>query len=190
MGIRPWIEEEEEEESPTRQLVHEPERIKSPLKHSMWQHVGQRLQRFLGAHEPSEVALPASPPPERNAGQRPALGRTYSPSGSPRCSPKRVGVVGLPRMGTFRRQNSEKRDRLEPVDQTSRERRAVSATRQRALSANRPRSKSSPPPNHPARESAPNVTESNDSSSPPKAGSDFSPPAEPNTPTSQLLEIS
>jgi serine/threonine protein kinase len=186
MGIRPWIEEEEEEESPTRQLVHEPERIKSPLKHSMWQHVGQRLQRFLGAHEPSEVALPASPPPERNAGQRPALGRTYSPSGSPSCSPKRVGVVGLPRMGTFRRQNSEKRDRLEPVDQTSRERRAVSATRQRALSANRPRSKSSPPPNHPARESAPNVTESNDSSSPPKAGSDFSPPAEPNTPTSLI----
>ena len=178
MGIRPWI----EEESPTRELVHEPERIKSPPKHSMWQHVGQRLQRLLGSHDPGDVALPASPPPEQNADQRRALGRSCSPS----CSPKRVDFVGLPRMGTFRRQNSEKRDRLEPVDHSSRERRAISATRQRPPSANRPRSKSSPPPNNPAHESAPNVTDSNDSSSPPEGGSDFAPSAEPNTPSSLI----
>jgi serine/threonine protein kinase len=183
MGIRPWIEEEEEEEeeeSPTRQLVREPECIKSPPKHSMWQHVGQRLQRLLGTYEPCEVALPASPPLERNADGQALSGR----NGSPSCSPRRVGVVGLPRMGTFKRQNSEKRDRLEPVDQSSRDRRAVSATRQRAPSAIRPRSRSSPPQNNHAPESAQNVTESNDSSSGPPAGSDFSLSAQPNTPTS------
>src|SRR5271154_3013239 len=140
MGIRPWI----EEESPVRQLVHEPERIKTPPKNSMWQHigqhVGQQLQRLLGTHEPSDVALPASPPPESNADEQPSPERSCSPN----CPARRVGVVGLPRMATLKRQNSEKRDRLEPVDQNSRERRALSASRHRPLRAIRPRSKSSP----------------------------------------------
>ena len=177
MGIRPWI----EEESPTRQLVHEPERLKDPPKHSMWQHVGQKLQRLLGAHESADLALPASPPPEDDADQPPAPARS--------CSPKRVGVVGLPRMGTFRRQNSEKRDRLEPVDVSSRERRAISATRHRPLSSDRTRSKSSPPPSSPVHDSAPVVTESSDSSSPPEGGSDCPPSAEPNTPASLLDDL-
>src|SRR3984885_13905519 len=176
MGIRPWI-----EESPARQLVHEPERIKTPPKHSMWQHVGQQLQRLLGTHEPSDVALPASPPPENNADQQSSPERSCSPN----CPARRVGVVGLPRMATFRRQNSEKRDRLEPVDQSSRERRASSASRHRPLSSSRPRSKSSPPSNS-ERESALTTAECNDSSSPPQEGSDYSPSAEPHTPTSLM----
>jgi serine/threonine protein kinase len=89
-------------------------------------------------------------------------------------------------MATFRRQNSEKRDRLEPVDQSSRERRALSASRHRPLSAGRPRSKSSPPPSNSERESALTATERNNSSSPPQEGSDYSPSAEPHTPTSLM----
>ncbi len=176
MAIRPWI----EEESPQRGLVPEPERIKSPSKHSMWQHVGQKLHRLLGREDPSEIDPPISALPEPNADQRPGLERSFSP--------RKVGV-GLPRMPTFRRVNSEKRDRLEPVDTSSRERRAVSASRQRPLSAIRPRSKSSPPPNFPARESAPAVTSSNYSSSPPKGGSDFEPSAEPDTPGSLFDDL-
>jgi len=178
MGIRPWI----EEESPARQLVHEPERIKTPPKNSMWQHVGQQLQRLLGTHEPSDVALPASPPPESNADQQPSPERSCSPN----CPARRVGVVGLPRMATLRRQNSEKRYRLEPVDQSSRERRALSSSRHRPLSAIRPRSKSSPAPSNSARESALTATECHNSSSPPQEGSDYSPSAEPHTPTSLI----
>ena len=89
-------------------------------------------------------------------------------------------------MATFRRQNSEKRDRLEPVGISSTERRAISATRHRPLSSDRTRYKSSPPPNSPVHDSAPTVTESNDSSSPPEGGSDCDPSAEPNTPASLL----
>jgi serine/threonine protein kinase len=89
-------------------------------------------------------------------------------------------------MATFRRQNSERRDRLEPVDQSSRERRASSASRHRPLSATRPRSKSSPPPSHSERESTLTTAECNSSSSPPQEGSDYSPSAEPHTPTSLM----
>jgi serine/threonine protein kinase len=178
MGIRPWI----EEESPARQLVHEPERIKTPPKNSMWQHVGQQLQRLLGTYEPSDIALPASPPPESNADQQSSPERSCSPN----CPARRVGVVGLPRMATLRRQNSEKRDRLEPVDQSSRERRALSASRHRPLSAIRPRSKSSPAPSNSARESALTVTERHSSSSPPQEDSDYSPSAQSHTPTSLI----
>ena len=181
MGVRPWI----EDDSPTRELVQEPERIKSPPRHSMWQHVGQRLQRLLGSHEPVDVDPPASPPPERDTDQSPPLDRSCSPG----SSVKKVGVVGLPRMATFRRQNSERRDRLEPVDLSSKERRALSATRQRALSANRPPSQSPQPPRNPARESASCVTESNDSSSPPIAGSDFCLSADSHTPASLIDEF-
>jgi serine/threonine protein kinase len=89
-------------------------------------------------------------------------------------------------MATLRRQNSEKRDRLEPVDQSSRERRALSASRHRPLSTIRPRSKSSPAPSNSARESALTVTERHNSSSPPQEGSDYSPSAQSHTPTSLI----
>jgi serine/threonine protein kinase len=92
-------------------------------------------------------------------------------------------------MATLRRQNSEKRDRLEPVDQSSRERRALSASRYRPPSAMRPRSKSSPPPSNSERESAFTAAECNNSSSPPQEGSDYSPSAEPHTPTSLMEDF-
>ena len=50
---------------------------------------------------------------------------------------KRVGV-GLPRVGTFKRQNSERRDRLAPLDPEPR--RAVSADHRRTLSIQRAKS--------------------------------------------------
>jgi serine/threonine protein kinase len=89
-------------------------------------------------------------------------------------------------MATLRRQNSEKRDRLEPVDQSSRERRALSTSRHRPLSAIRPRSKSSPAPSNSARECALTVTERHNSSSPPQEDSDYSPSAQSHTPTSLI----
>ena len=56
---------------------------------------------------------------------KPGLGRRLS---------RRV-VPGLPRPGTFRRQNSERRERLTPVEPSVVERRTVSVDRRRALSA-------------------------------------------------------
>ena len=57
--------------------------------------------------------------------QRPGIARRLS----------RKVVPGLPRPPTFRRQNSEKRERLKPVEPTITERRAASVGRRRALSA-------------------------------------------------------
>ena len=168
MGIRPWI----DEESPAQGLVPEPERIKGPSRNSVW---WQKLHRLLSRDESSEPAAATSVPQQISPPQ---------PSDDERsCSPRKVGV-GLPRMATFRRQNSEKRERLEPVEPCLKERRAISVTRQRALSAFRPRAKSSPPPNFPSRESAPVFSTSNDSYTPPKGSSDFSNSIEPNTPIS------
>ena len=56
---------------------------------------------------------------------KPSLGRRLS---------RRV-VPGLPRPATFRRQNSERRERLPPVQQPIKEKRTLSADRRRALSA-------------------------------------------------------
>ena len=78
-------------------------------------------------------------------------------------APNQRPLVGLPRPGTFRRQNSEKADRLVPVELGHAERRASSVSRHRSLCAQKIRSKSSPPsppPFMPARFSAPAVTES------------------------------
>ncbi|ETN42675.1 uncharacterized protein HMPREF1541_01832 [Cyphellophora europaea CBS 101466] len=67
--------------------------------------------------------------------------------------------VGLPRQATFRRQNSEKRDRLTPVLPSASERRAVSSARAPGSSsvARRPRASSTPPLYHLERTSAPAV---------------------------------
>ncbi|EXJ90219.1 serine/threonine protein kinase [Capronia coronata CBS 617.96] len=64
-------------------------------------------------------------------------------------------AVGLPRQATFRRQNSERRDRLFPVQPCHAERRATSSTRHGSTSLPRPRATSSPPTWNPARISAP-----------------------------------
>ena len=66
-------------------------------------------------------------------------------------------AVGLPRQATFRRQNSERRDRLLAIQPGHAERRAVSSTRHASMSLPRPRATSSPPHWDPARTSAPAV---------------------------------
>jgi serine/threonine protein kinase len=66
-------------------------------------------------------------------------------------------AVGLPRQATFRRQNSERRDRLLPIQPCHAERRAVSSTRHTSISRPRRRANSSPPNCDPARSSAPAV---------------------------------
>lgn len=93
-------------------------------------------------HRPNEVSWPDQPPPPST--------RDWStvPVG-----------VGLPRQATFRRQNSEKRDRLEPVEPSATERRALSSARAAvSLSVSRrPRASSTPPLYHLERSSAPTV---------------------------------
>lgn len=68
--------------------------------------------------------------------------------------------VRLPRQLTFRRQNSEKRDRLTPVEPCTAERRALSSARpSTSVSVSRRvRANSTPPSYHPARTSAPAVS--------------------------------
>lgn len=116
--------------NPTFSLVPEPE--KAPTKLSMW------LARWLH-RDGSRPESPAQPPKSHHG----YLARRLT---------KRV-AVGLPRPGTFKRQNSERRDRLAPVD-TSHTRRALSAGDRRTLSAQRTRS---PPPTALPRLSAPDV---------------------------------
>ncbi|RAL17686.1 protein kinase family protein [Aspergillus homomorphus CBS 101889] len=67
---------------------------------------------------------------------------------------RKVGV-GLPRATTFKRQNSERRDRLSPTELEPR--RTVSADRRRPLSSQSQRTRSSPPPTLDPRLSAPEV---------------------------------
>ncbi|KAL3423605.1 protein kinase domain-containing protein [Phlyctema vagabunda] len=75
-------------------------------------------RRLFGKDESS--ALPAAPPLEEDT-QRPGVVRRIS----------RKVVPGLPRPGTFKRQQSELRDRLEPNRPNTDERRAVSVDRRR-----------------------------------------------------------
>ncbi|PYI13357.1 hypothetical protein BO99DRAFT_58628 [Aspergillus violaceofuscus CBS 115571] len=67
---------------------------------------------------------------------------------------RKVGV-GLPRATTFKRQNSERRDRLSPTELEPR--RTVSADRRRPLSSQSQRTTRSPPPTLDPRLSAPEV---------------------------------
>ena len=86
---------------------------------------------------------------------KPSLGRRLS----------RKVVPGLPRPATFRRQNSERRERLTPVNPSVAERRTLSVGRRRALSA-RP---ASPHPTDLPKLSAPAVYEYNaDNERPPQ----------------------
>lgn len=131
-------------ESPTG-LYFEPEpQIKSPSKSSMWQKLG------LGRLFPRDGHVERSDPPVPQW-------TTDRPQGLRRNWSRRVGV-GLPRPATFKRQNSERREHLEPVNPSHGEKRALSHTRQRAFSLQRPRACSSPPPFPLPRTSAPAVT--------------------------------
>ena len=111
--------------------------------------IWHRFSRWLGRDDSSPCPDPSTPDPEMG---KPSLGRRLS----------RKVVPGLPRPATFRRQNSEKRERLTPVDQACAERRTLSVDRRRAKSA-RP---ASPPPVAPPKLSAPAVCDNETEASP------------------------
>ncbi|KAK5200676.1 hypothetical protein LTR16_005287, partial [Cryomyces antarcticus] len=120
-------------------------------KPNMW---GRLPFHKLGSwRKKEEEELPVNTLPEqcpekpKNGPRRPSLlGRRLS----------RKAVPGLPRPQTFKRQNSEKRERLKPVEPSIVERRAVSVDR-RLSSIGRLRS---PPPIAPESLSAPEVSTS------------------------------
>jgi hypothetical protein len=121
----------------------EVESVKVPSKQGMW--AWAKVQKIFGRvdHDsPSRQSPNQEVAFERNASQQPPL--------------RPVGI-GLPRQTTFKRQNSEKREHLLPVQQCLSERRAVSSSRHTSLNPFRSRSASSPPPENPARVSAPAV---------------------------------
>ncbi len=152
------------EESPTRGIFPELEPVKSRTKQRMW----HKLHRLFGRD--------GGPSPSRSPNPTANQSRENQQTVPRRDFGRRVGV-GLPRPGTFRRQNSEKRDRLEPIQPCPSERRAVSAHReQRAVSAYRPRSRSSPSTQIPSRVSAPSLSLSNGTSDRPSFADHTSPP--------------
>lgn len=131
--------------SPTRSLglLLDPDVVEPPRpKQSMWHRLG--LRRLLGRDDRDG----RSPSPA-GAISPPAPNHSHSNNLTRRLS-RKVGV-GLPRSTTFKRQNSERRDNLSPLDPEPR--RAVSADR-RTLSAQRTRS---PLPSADPRLSAPEV---------------------------------
>lgn len=117
-----------------------PEKIEKE-KQRLWRRWG--FARLLGRDDQSSCI----PPDQKQEPQlpRPGFGRRLS----------RKVVPSLPRPGTFRRQNSERREKLKKVEQPVSERRTVSVERRRALSA-RP---ASPPPVNVPQFSAPEIRE-------------------------------
>ena len=90
------------------------------------------FSRWIGREEQPSCMEKKSEPTSSGAPTAPSFGRRLS---------RRV-VPGLPRPGTFKRQNSERREKLTPVQPSVDERRAVSVDRKRALGAR----SASPPP--------------------------------------------
>ena len=122
--------------------IVENEKVEQKLR--MWHRFN--IRNWLGREE--QVHCPDSDIKQLPQAPRSGFGQRLS----------RKVVPGLPRPGTFRRQNSEKRDRLKPVEPSVLERRAVSVERRRALSA-RP---ASPPPIAVPKRSAPEVRDLED----------------------------
>ncbi|PVH86013.1 kinase-like protein [Cadophora sp. DSE1049] len=89
-------------------------------------------RKLFGKEDTS--AAPLTPPPEEV--QRPGIARRLS----------RKVVPGLPRPGTFKRQQSELRDRLEPSKPNADERRTVSVDRRRNAPFRNSSTAVSPPP--------------------------------------------
>ncbi|KAF7121704.1 hypothetical protein CNMCM5793_009176 [Aspergillus hiratsukae] len=149
--------------SPTRHLgfLLDPEKANSRPKQSMWHRLGLRRllgrdDRDLSSRSPYGVSSPpANPSSTANNSGNSGNGNDHRSSkphdNLTRRLSRRVGV-GLPRSTTFKRQDSERRDRLAPVEPEPR--RAVSADRHCPLSAQRTRS---PPPTVDPRLSAPEV---------------------------------
>ncbi|SMR53126.1 unnamed protein product [Zymoseptoria tritici ST99CH_1A5] len=109
-----------------------------------------------GTAEEEEVAVPQTAPPQMT--DIPDYFLTRRPSLPDEAAIKRV-IPSLPRPQTFRRQQSEQRDRLLPLDTSASERRAVSVDprKSRGMSAAAPGRPQSPKPVPPPATSAPNV---------------------------------
>ncbi|KAI9821299.1 MAG: hypothetical protein M1827_004035 [Pycnora praestabilis] len=105
-------------------------------EHSMWDRIGLRkFSHWLG-REGDEGSTQRGQHQNNAEEDMPGQGRRGS----------RRAVPGLPRPGTFRRQESERRERLLPHQPGPFERRAVSADRRRAVSSKRTASPGVPPP--------------------------------------------
>ncbi|RDW90459.1 protein kinase family protein [Aspergillus mulundensis] len=121
----------------------DPEKVELPRpKQSMWHRLG--LRRWLGrddrdfpSRSPASASSDSSSPASNDRSKSTNSPPPKSHDNLTRRLSRRVGV-GLPRSTTFRRQHSEHRDRLSPVDSEPRPR-AVSADR-RTLSLQRTKS--------------------------------------------------
>ncbi|GIJ88826.1 hypothetical protein Asppvi_007754 [Aspergillus pseudoviridinutans] len=144
--------------SPTRHLgfLLDPEKVNPRPKQSMWHRLGLRRllgrdDRDLSSQSPSGDSSPSANPSSTANNSGNAHHSSKPHDNLTRRLSRRVGV-GLPRSTTFKRQDSERRDRLAPVEPEPR--RAVSADRRCPLSAQRTRS---PQPTVDPRLSAPEV---------------------------------
>lgn len=120
----------------------------------MW----QKLHNLFAKDDPTQSPIECDDDDDNNDHWPQSWADTHDPHRQD--SSTRPLAVGLPRQATFRRQNSERRDRLLPIEPGHAERRALSSTRNVSTSLPRPRASSSPPHycDHPARTSAPTVT--------------------------------
>ncbi|KAK5052568.1 hypothetical protein LTR84_002433 [Exophiala bonariae] len=134
-------------DSPLRQVDSEPHQHKHSFPSGMW----QKIHHFFAKDDPTQSPIECT-----EDDQWPREWDRSDPFKHDLSSSRPVGV-GLPRQATFRRQNSERRERLLPIEPCHAERRAVSSTRNISTSLPRPRATSSPPNWEPGRSSAPTV---------------------------------
>ncbi|KEF59730.1 serine/threonine protein kinase [Exophiala aquamarina CBS 119918] len=134
-------------DSPLRQVESEPHQHKHLFASGMW----QKIHHFFAKDDPTQSPIEC---PEDD--QWPADWDRSGPYTDDQSSSRPVGV-GLPRQATFRRQNSERRERLLAIEPGHAERRALSSTRNVSTSLPRPRATSSPPNWEPGRVSAPAI---------------------------------
>ncbi|EXJ57976.1 serine/threonine protein kinase [Cladophialophora yegresii CBS 114405] len=142
MGIRPH----HAEPNALTPVDSEPHQHHS--RHSLRLGMWQKLQHFFAKEDATQSPIECS---DDEQWSRDWADRRDSNKNE---SATRPLAVGLPRQATFRRQNSERRDRLLPIQPGNAERRAVSSTRHASISLPRRRATSSPPNWDPARTSA------------------------------------
>ncbi|OAX83208.1 serine/threonine protein kinase [Emergomyces africanus] len=140
-------------ESPAQQCMPMPNLQKTPpSKRSMWHRLGFPWLGKDNRRSASPRSLDFRDPTTYNESSD-VSGQSANHDSNHRRRPVSSGVgVGLPRHATFKRQNSEQRDRLYPIEGSFR--RAFSVDRRRPLSYHRART---PPPVPAPRLSAPEV---------------------------------